>query len=64
MTWINSSEEIEDDIEFEKVVINYFESWKTNKVVFEWMIFYNTNKNRKISNYTSNKILKFFNTCF
>ena len=66
--WINSAmDDIEDDIDFEKFeksVINYFESWKTNKVVSEWMIFYNSNKGKKISVNTSEKIKKFFTTCF
>ena len=68
MTWINSSDiDYDDNIDFgsfETKVINYFESWKTNKVVSEWMIFYNKNKNIKPSINTSNKIFKFFNTCF
>ena len=67
MTWISSAQEVGDDIDFEKFekgVINYFESWKTNKVVSEWMIFYNNNKTKKISTTTAEKIIKFFNTCF
>jgi leucyl-tRNA synthetase len=67
MTWVNSASEEADDIDFdkfEKTVINYFESWKTNKVVSEWMIFFNTNKGKKMSINTAEKIKKFFNTCF
>jgi leucyl-tRNA synthetase len=67
ISWINSAQEIDDDIDFQKFenhVINYFEAWKTNKVVSEWMIFYNLNKNKKISLKTAEKIVNFFNTCF
>jgi leucyl-tRNA synthetase len=67
MTWVNSASEEADSIDFdkfEKTVINYFESWKTNKVVSEWMIFFNTNKGKKMSINTAEKIKKFFNTCF
>lgn len=67
MIWVNSASGEIDDIDFEKfekTVINYFESWKTNKVVSEWMIFFNKNKDVKISINTAEKIKKFFNTCF
>jgi leucyl-tRNA synthetase len=30
-------------------VINYFKAWKTNKVISEWMIFYNKNKNKTLN---------------
>lgn len=46
------SEEGEDTIDiskFRESIINYFNSWKTNKVISEWMIFYNANKSKKLS---------------
>lgn len=49
---------------FEDKVISYFEAWKVNKVVSEWMIFYNTHKDKKLTRAEANKIIKFFNTCF
>ena len=61
------SEEGTDSIDFqgfEKRVIDYFESWKTNKVVSEWIIFYNTNKHLKLDPYWIAKIRRFFNVCF
>lgn len=50
--------------DFKTKVINYFESWKTNKVVSEWMIFYNQNKNSKLSVGQSDLLRHFFNSCF
>ena len=50
--------------EFENKVINYFESWKTNKVVSEWMIFYNNNKNKKLTIEQADYLKRFFNVCF
>ncbi len=54
----------EEIVQFENKVIHYFESWKTNKVVSEWMTFYNKYKNIKLTEDQSNYLLKFFNTCF
>jgi len=44
--------------------INYFLSWKTNKVVSEWMIFYNTYKNFNLNHEQATEVYNFFNTCF
>jgi len=69
-TWISNtnSEGIKDFDrifnEFKIRVINYFELWKTNKVVSEWMIFYNSHKNFNLSKEQSLQLLEFFNVCF
>ena len=55
------SYEIED---FKKKIIAYFDSWKVNKVVSEWMIFYNTNKNTQLSQNQITELKDFFNICF
>lgn len=49
---------------FEEKVINYFEAWKTNKVVSEWMIFYNNNKRYIPSKDEAERIRRFFEVCF
>ena len=49
---------------FEKQVIAYFESWKTNKVVSEWMTFYNKYKNSTLTAEQADYLKKFFNDCF
>jgi len=51
-------------MEFKKAVIRNFESWKTNKVVSDWMIFYNENKKSKLNLDQAKEILEFFNVCF
>lgn len=53
-----------DITDFKNTVIAYFDSWKTNKVVSEWMTFYNKNKNTKLSTSSVNELRVFFNTCF
>lgn len=50
--------------EFKTKVISYFDSWKVNKVVSEWMIFYNTYKNFNVSKEQAIELNEFFNTCF
>lgn len=72
--WLDRSHEVvTDDVEieftnkiqdFKKKVMDYFELWKTNKVVSEWMIFYNTNKNVILRPEHAKEILEFFNVCF
>ncbi len=49
---------------FKLKVINYFESWKTNKVVSEWMIFVNSHKSFNLTKEQSELIFEFFNVCF
>lgn len=49
---------------FKNKIFENFEKWKVNKVVSEWMIFYNTNKNINLTKKQSTDILDFFNTCF
>lgn len=49
---------------FKNRVIQYFKEWKVNKVVSEWMIFYNTYKNDSLSPHQAAEIKDFFNTCF
>lgn len=51
-------------MEFKKAVFRNFESWKTNKVVSDWMIFYNENKKSKLNLDQAKEILEFFNVCF
>lgn len=66
-TWLAKAEDKEDSIDFESfknTIVNFFEAWKTNKVVSEWMIFYNKNKNTVLSTKEGEEIRKFFNTCF
>lgn len=56
---------IDDEIkELKKRVIGYFENWKTNKVVSEWMEFYNKNKTKRISNANAANLREFFEVCF
>jgi len=50
--------------EFKDKIVKNFESWKTNKIVSEWMIFYNNNKHLNLSKEQSLEIDIFFNTCF
>lgn len=50
--------------EFKTKIINYFESWKTNKIVSEWMIFYNSHKNFNLNKEQSLQLIEFFNICF
>lgn len=49
---------------FENQIIKYFELWKTNKVVSEWMIFYNKHKNIQLTSEQSNYLKKLFGVCF
>lgn len=64
--WLNNSNgnETIDFESFKSKIINYFEVWKTNKIVSEWMIFYNQNKGKNITKEQSNQIKEFFNICF
>lgn len=50
--------------EFKTKIINYFESWKTNKIVSEWMIFYNSYKNFNLNKEQAIQLIEFFNICF
>ena len=50
--------------DFKQKIINNFEAWKTNKIVSEWMIFYNTYKNFNLSKEQSLEVLEFFNVIF
>lgn len=66
-TWFDSAIDKEKCIitsEFKKTIIKHFESWKTNKVVSEWMIFYNNNKNTIPSTEDAKELKEFFNVCF
>ncbi len=49
---------------FQLQVIDYFEAWKTNKVVSEWMVFYNKNKNFILNIEEAKELREFFNVCF
>lgn len=60
---ITEIDEEEIDVHIMKC-INYFNSWKVNKVVSEWMIFYNNIKGKKINIDQKNKIEELFKACF
>lgn len=65
--WLNDTVDGNDTVDFETFTnktIQFFDDWKTNKVVSEWMIFYNNNKNKNISKEQKEKIKTFFNVCF
>lgn len=65
--WLNDTIDGNDIVDFETFAnktIQFFDDWKTNKVVSEWMIFYNNNKNKNISKEQKEKIKTFFNVCF
>lgn len=65
--WFNNSSENGEIIDlqpFKTKIINYFEAWKTNKVVSEWMIFYNQNKNKTLSNQSKKELEEFYNVIF
>lgn len=65
--WLNNSSDGGTDLPIEPFIdkiVEYFDKWKVNKVVSEWMIFYNNNKNVNISNTTKSKLIDFFNVCF
>ena len=49
---------------FKTKVINYFDSWKTNKVVSEWMIFYNSYNSFNLNKEQAIQVIEFFNACF
>lgn len=66
-TWMENPTDVDVDIDIESFknrVIAYFDSWKTNKVVSEWMIFFNNNKGKRPSQNQVNQIVEFFKTCF
>jgi leucyl-tRNA synthetase len=56
-----SERELWDNFEkLEKSVKNNFEQWKTNKVISDWMTFYNRNKKHLISSTLLPKIKEFY----
>lgn len=70
-TWLEKSEaSIENnrndlDLEsFKQKVIGYMLAWKTNKVVSEWMIFYNDNKKAILKYSQVEELREFFNIFF
>lgn len=68
-TWFNKAEDNNNNIDvkisiFEAKIINYFEIWKVNKVISEWMIFYNENKNNKLTINQAKYLKEFFDKCF
>lgn len=58
-TWIEQEDgnETLDFESFERDILNYSDSFKFNKVVSEFMILFNNNKNKKLDFETKNKIL-------
>ena len=67
LSWLDNSGEEDAEIafqEFEEKAISFFEAWKTNRVVSEWMIFYNNNKTKKPSKKQAEEIRRFFEACF
>jgi leucyl-tRNA synthetase len=64
--WNESSVENGEDIDitqFKEKIDNFTESFKFNKVISSFMEFYNKNKNKTISNKTSNEITEMIR-CF
>ena len=53
-----------DLTEFKQKIINYFELWNSNKIVSEWMIFYNNHNHQKLSSKTRKELIEFFNVIF
>lgn len=65
--WFDKSSDSGEDIDisvFKEKVINFFESWKTNKVISEWMTFYNNNKNKVLSTKTRDELKEFYEVLF
>ena len=65
--WTSNTSDQGEDInlqEFEQKIFNFFDAWKTNKVVSEWMIFYKTHCNKVLTERTAQSIKTFFNACF
>jgi len=63
--WLNDpGDDVVDIQKLEGGVISNFESWKTNKVVSDWMIFYNQNKSKKPDPESVQKIRDLFRACF
>lgn len=63
-TWISKVSDEGEDIDLNEFIqkIDYnFEAFKTNKIISEWMIFYNQNKNKILSNKTAYEIMKMYN---
>lgn len=61
--WLNEATPDGADINIQPFidkVSNYFESWKTNKVISEWMIFYNQHKDKNLSFATRDRIRTFY----
>jgi leucyl-tRNA synthetase len=67
--WLDNHGEEMDNFDqkfdiFKDKIFDNFSKWKTNKVVSDWMIFFNNNKKFSLSKEQSKKIVEFFNTCF
>jgi leucyl-tRNA synthetase len=65
--WIEKSHEDGERIgltEFKSKIIMLFRDWKTNRVVSDWMIFFNNHKSKSISKSTARELIEFFNICF
>lgn len=66
--WIGKSSNLNgerlDISEFKQTTTNYFLAWKTNKVVSEWMTFYNANRDKTIDLSTARELIEFYNVCF
>lgn len=63
-TWISKASDEGEQIElgeFIKKLDSNFEAFKVNKVISEWMIFYNQNKNKVINKESAKKIAELYN---
>lgn len=63
-TWISKASDEGEQIELEEFIQKLdsnFEAFKVNKVISEWMIFYNQNKNKTINIESAKKISELYN---
>ena len=65
--WFEKGSANGEDIDissFKDKIVKLFESWKTNKVISEWMIFYNNNKNKVLSIKSKAELKEFYEVLF
>lgn len=65
--WTAEANEQAPDVDvdgFFATAVSYMEAWKVNKVVSEWMTFYNRHKNARLNVTQRDALVKFFEACF